>query len=85
MLDCLPAPEDWSAESQYAMLQEHLQALHFHLEALERAQAAGVLALLAAAPHFSEINTRCLEAHDLAQQLARQPESVLAAMGGPAC
>ncbi len=74
-MDCLPEASEWSAQSQYLMLQDHLQALQFHLQQLEAAPDA--LTLLQELPHLAEINARSLEAHTLLQALGRHPHSQL--------
>lgn len=77
MYDCLPQADDWSPKSQFLMLQEHLEAMRHHLEVLETASAQNAWQTVQEAPHLQELNQRCLEAHDLLQALARQPETLL--------
>lgn len=74
-MDCLPEASEWSAQSQYAMIQDHLQAMRQHLQALEAAPNAQVL--VAQMPQLEELNARCLEAHDLLKALSKQPQDKL--------
>lgn len=82
-MDCLPEASEWSAQSQYAMLLDHLQALHHHLQALESAPDA--LSLITEMPHLVELNARCLEAHSLLKALALQPQHTLKSLSRQAC
>ena len=74
-MDCLPEASEWSAESQYAMIQDHLLAMREHLQTLEAAPDA--LALVAQMPQLEELNARCLEAHDLLKALSQQAQNKL--------
>ena len=69
MSDCLPHASEWSANSRYLMLTDHIESLEHHLKQLQKAQAEGFDTLLAAAPHLHEINERCLEAQVLIKLL----------------
>lgn len=84
MLDCLPPASDLSPESQYLLTIDHLQAMRHHLEAIEKALAAGAASLIAAMPHLAEISNRSHDAHDLLQALSRQSNETLSALGGRA-
>lgn len=74
-MDCLPEASEWSAQSQYAMVLDHLQAMRQHLQTLEAAPDA--LALVAQMPQLEELNARCLEAHDLLKALSQQTQNKL--------
>ncbi len=73
MSDCLPHASEWSANTRYLMLTDHLEALEHHLEHLKNAHSEGFPSLVAAIPHLHEINERCLEAQVLIKLLQHDP------------
>lgn len=77
MLDCLPSPDDWSLESQFLMLMEHLRAMRHHLDTLESAAAISAADLVREGPHLIEMNQRFLDAHELLEALSKQSRSAL--------
>lgn len=85
MLDCLPSASEWSPQSQYLMLLNHIDTLRHHLEGLESAAGEGLQSLIAAGPHLLELNACCLDAHELLKLLASQPVEVLQELEQVAC
>ena len=73
MLDCLPQADDWSAESQYALLCSELAAAESHLQALQNARQQSVQALLQSREHLLALNQCCLDADALLRALGQQP------------
>lgn len=82
-MDCLPEHNEWSAGSQWLLLQTHLDALQEHLQALQSAVATGPQALIAAEPHLHEIQQRSLEACDMLQVFKKLPAERLQALTEP--
>lgn len=80
MLDCLPDPNDWSPASQYAFLQDHLEAMQHHLRHLQTAAHDGLNALETAQHHFQELQQRGTEAHQQLIQLLQLPSDQRAAL-----
>jgi hypothetical protein len=74
-MDCLPPPEQWSLKSRWLMIQEHLEALRWHLEKLETTATAREL--IAAREHLREICLRGAEAHSELEQLNQLPQAQL--------
>jgi signal transduction histidine kinase len=75
MLDCLPEAEDWSPESQYAFLCDHLEAMFHHVVCLQAASQQGLEALDREQSHWQELNQRTRQAHQqLLQLLQLSPE-----------
>ncbi len=75
MLDCLPEAEDWSPESQYAFLCDHLEAMHHHMTCLQEASQQGLNALEREQSHWQELHQRTQQAHQqLLQLLQLSPE-----------
>lgn len=73
MLDCLPEADDWSPESQYAFLCDHLEAMHHHLSCLQSASQQGLNALAHEKSHLQELNQRTQQAHQQLLQLLQLP------------
>lgn len=78
MLDCLPTQNEWSPESQYAFLCDHLDALEHHIAVLQEAAQNGLNSLQTQADHFQEIYQRSQEAHQQLQHLLQLPSEVQA-------
>ncbi len=76
-MDCLPTSHEWSARTRWEFVKEHLEALRWHLEALEQAQQKGASALSAERIHLQELCQRGVEAHSLLESLALLPVETL--------
>ena len=85
MLDCLPTAAEWSPQSQFALMLDHLHALRHHLDELESAATRSAAELITAMPHLEELNSRSHEAHTLLRQLAGQPQDVLQTLRSGGC
>lgn len=64
-MSCLPGAGEWSEATRLALIADHLEALHAHVQALEAALAAGPQALLEARYHWQEICQRGVDGHEL--------------------
>ncbi len=76
-VDCLPASNEWSARTRWEFVKEHLSAVRWHLEALEKAQQKGAAELSAERIHLQELCQRGVEAHALLESLALLPADML--------
>lgn len=76
-MDCLPTLGDWSANTRWEFVKEHLSALRWHLESLESALQQGAPVLMAERTHLQELCQRGVEAHTLLELLAELPEEQL--------
>jgi hypothetical protein len=73
-MDCLPSSNEWSQRTRWEFAKEHIDALRWHLEALEKALAqGGAPALINERQHLPELCQRGVEAHALLEQLATLP------------
>lgn len=81
MFDCLPDPDSWSPASQYAFLQDHLEAMQHHLEQLQVAAQTGLHALETEQHHLHELQQRCVEAHHQLSHLLQLPSEQRALLG----
>lgn len=76
-MDCLPSLDEWSPRTRWEFVKEHLAALRWHLEALEKATQQGASGLIAERPHLQELCQRGVDAHTLLEQLALLPAEQL--------
>ena len=63
-MSCLPSSEEWSNETKASLLEDHIEALAYHIESLKHIHS-DPQALLKDKAHLIEINQRSLEAYEL--------------------
>ena len=78
-MDCLPSSHEWSLETRWLLIQEHIEALRWHLEQLEAEKTLS--GLLSAREHLQELCLRGVEAHGLLEQLSLVPPESLQSFG----
>lgn len=76
-MSCLPTAEAWSPQTQWLLIQDHLEALNDHLQQVQSLLAQGPQQAGSVRPQLKEISQRAIEMDDLLASLQEQDPHIL--------
>jgi len=77
-MSCLPDAEEWSPQTQWLLIHDHLDALSAHLKQVQSLIDQGPQQAAAARPELKEISQRAIDMDDLLDSLQKQsPQTLL--------
>ncbi len=77
-MSCLPDAEEWSPQTQWLLIHDHLEALSEHLKQVQDLLAQGPQQSLGARPQLKEISQRAIEMHEMLESLQKNDPETLA-------
>ena len=79
---CLPDASEWSIGAKYSLLEDHLDALKWHVGELEIALKGGPNHILQHQAHYHEIYKRVQGSLELLLELGKHPQDDLQGLIG---
>lgn len=82
-MSCLPDAEEWSPQTQWLLIHDHLEALSDHLQQIQSLLAEGPQHAESARPQVKEISQRAIEMDDLLASLQQHDPQTLVNLETP--